>query len=474
MLVWRKLCRKIWRAMILFTRLRWSILRFDLSKTAGWLYHCTTRVLPVTALVIGLLSSPATAQEFFTLKGHGGPIKGIAVGPDGAIATASFDNSVGLWRAGAPDWMESHDAAVNAVAYLGRGRVVSAGDDYSVQYWDSAAGVIRELGRHEAKVIQLAPSPDGERVAAASWDRTAQIWSLDPQTPPVIMEGHDNTVNDVAFSPDGARLYSASSDGTIRMWNALSGTYIERLVAHGFGINTIVVAPDESWLAYGAVDGGTRVIALPSGEEIGDYTADRRPVLAMSFNAQANRIAVGDAHGYIMMIDTNEWRIVDDFQATLSGPIWALAFSPDGRNIHAGGLDNAMYSWPVAAMDAENAMTDTKRSFLKDPSEMSNGERQFQRKCSICHTLGPDSERRAGPTLYNLFGRPAGAIEGYPYSPILEGSDLVWSEDTVDQLFDIGPDHFIPGSKMPMQVITAQTDRDDLIAFLRDATGPDQ
>lgn len=449
-------------------------MQFDPSKTAQWLISRAARTVTLSILALGLLSGAGTAQEFFTLKGHGGPIKGIAVGPDGAIATASFDNSVGLWRAGAPDWMERHDAAVNAVAYMGRGRVVSAGDDYSVQYWDSSTGIVRELGRHQAKVIQLSASPDGTRVAAASWDRTAQIWSLDPQTPVVVMEGHDNTVNDVAFSPDGDRLYTASSDGTVRMWDAQTGAYIERLVAHGFGINTIVVAPDEGWLAYGAVDGGTRVIALPSGEEIGDYTADRRPVLAMSFSAQAARIAVGDAHGYIMMIDTNEWRIVDDFQATLSGPIWALAFSPGGQNIHAGGLDNAMYSWPVAAMDAAPAMTDTKRSFLKDPSEMSNGERQFQRKCSICHTLGPDSERRAGPTLYNLFGRPAGAIEGYPYSPILEGSDLVWSEDTVDQLFDIGPDHFIPGSKMPMQRITAQTDRDDLIAFLKRATGPDK
>jgi cytochrome c len=43
----------------------------------------------------------------------------------------------------------------------------------------------------------------------------------------------------------------------------------------------------------------------------------------------------------------------------------------------------------------------------------------------------------------------------------------------VDALFDIGPDHFIPGSKMPMQRITARSDRDDLIAFLKEATRPD-
>ena len=450
-----------------------QIIRYDLLKAAKFdpaARLARQRRTLVAGIVAALtLWSPLSAQDFFTLKGHGGPVKGIAVGADGSIATASFDNSVGLWRDGSPEWMEAHDAAVNAVAYLGQGRVVSGGDDYTLRLWDSATGISQELGAHQAKIIQIDVHPDGTRVATASWDRTARVWAVDGSGY-VEMKGHENTINDVGFSPDGARLYTASSDGSIRIWDTETGEILRHLVTHGFGINTIVLAEDESWIAYGAVDGGTRVLSLPDAAEMGDYTADRRPVLAMSYSAEVDRIAIGDAHGYIMMIDTDAWRIADDFKATLSGPIWALAFSPGGQNIHAGGLDNAMYSWPVTALDTENAMADTKRSFLKDPGEMSNGERQFQRKCSICHTLGPDSERRAGPTLYNLFGRPAGAIDGYPYSPILRDSDIVWSEDTVNELFDIGPDHFIPGSKMPMQVIAAPNDRDDLIAFLKDAT----
>lgn len=65
---------------------------------------------------------PGAAQEFFTLKGHGGPVRGIAVGPDGAILTASFDNSVGFWRDGAPVWLEGHRAGVNVVVFAGAGR----------------------------------------------------------------------------------------------------------------------------------------------------------------------------------------------------------------------------------------------------------------------------------------------------------------------------------------------------------------
>ena len=101
---------------------------------------------------------------------------------------------------------------------------------------------------------------------------------------------------------------------------------------------------------------------------------------------------------------------------------------------------------------------------------MENGERQFMRKCSICHALTPPPSRKAGPTLHGLFGRAAGSVPGYPYSPILANSDIVWTDESIDALFDLVPDHYIPGSKIPMQRITGAQDRQDLIAFLRRAT----
>ncbi|WP_298835668.1 c-type cytochrome [uncultured Roseobacter sp.] len=437
-------------------------------------FQPTTRAGIFLAAICSLFfaATGAATQEAFRLEGHGGPVKGIGTTPDGTILTASFDNSVGLWTKAGPRWFDGHEAAVNAVVQVGDGMIVSGGDDFTLRIWDPETGQGRVLGRHDAKIIRLAVSPDGRRVASASWDRTVTIWPLDGSQP-VVLRGHANTVSDVAFSPDGARVYTVSADGTVRLWDADTGAFTRRLVQHGFGINTVLVAPDESWLAYGAVDGGTRVISLPDGGESGDFTADRRPILAMAYNSAVNRIAVGDAQGYIMMIDTAEWRISDDFRATASGPVWALAFSPDGRNIHAGGISDALHSWPVASLDTAEQMAGTERSFLKDPDLMSNGERQFQRKCSVCHTLEPDSKRRAGPTLFGLFGRPAGAVTDYFYSDTLISADIVWSEETIDLLFDLGPDHYIPGSKMPMQRITDAQDRADLIAFLREVTAPE-
>ncbi len=415
------------------------------------------------ALVLSLIPLPSAA-EFFTLKGHGGPIMGIATSPDGRIATASFDNSVGVWSEGEPEWLEGHEAAVTSVAFNGTA-IYSAADDFTLRRWPTG----QILGRHKGKIAGIAAS--SSHVATASWDGTIGVWPVDGSAP-TILGPVGSGINAVEFSPDGKTLYSAGVDGVLRVWDVSSGQETARLVEHGFGINELSLNPVENWIAYGAVDGVTRIYDMETGEER-DFTLERRPILALALSPDRRLLAVGDGEGFIMVIDTQEWRIAHDFRATLRGPVWALAFSADGKNIHAGGIDDAMYSWPIDSLGDHIQMAGVEPAFLKNPDEMDNGERQFARKCSICHSLTPDDKRRAGPTLHGIFGRTAGTLTEYFYSDTLQDSDIIWDDETINALFDLGPDHYIPGSKMPMQRIAAEQDRIDLIAFLRRATAPE-
>ena len=427
-----------------------------------------------------LANLPASANNFTTLKGHGGPIMGLAVSPDGVVASASFDNSVGLWAGGAATWLEGHDAAVVAVDYSEAPVVVSGGDDFRVLVWAPYFDSPLELTKHQGKVAAIAIAPDQAVVATAGWDGFINVTSVvdlmrtqDTPAEPIfnteVLDGHRSNVTDVEFAPDGM-LYSASADGTIREWdsrlNAQSGSRV--LITHGFGINQLIV--EEDWIAYGAVDGGTRAVNRETGDVIADLTLERRPILAMAYHAETSQLAVGDGQGYIMMIDTSDWSITHDFRAARQGPVWALAFSPDGETIYAGGLDDVIYAWPVSVLDEFDPAIDGERTFLREADSMPNGERQFMRKCSICHSLEPDVSRKAGPTLHGVFGREAGTLEGYRYSDTLLSSEVIWSETTIDALFDEGPDEYIPDSKMPMQRITGEDDRRDLIEFLLEAT----
>jgi len=430
-------------------------------------------MLRLLAVILALWATAAAANGFRTLSGHGGPIMGLAADGNGRLLSASFDYSVGYWTGNSPQWLEGHRAAVNTVAFVGVDRAVSAGDDDVVRIWDLRTGTeALTLEGHRGKVLSVAVSPDAALIASASWDQTIRLWDARTGALIHVLDGHAGNVNDVVFANGGGVLYSAAHDGQILEWDTRSGAVTRTMVRHGFGINRLLVDEAAGWLAYGALDGGTRALSLGDGSELADLTLERRPILALAAHPGGGQIAVGDGEGYIMVVDTSDWSIFRDFRAAKNGPIWALAYVDDGASIAAGGIEDQVYVFPLDGSDTARQMAQLKRQFHTDPGEVSNGERQFLRKCSVCHTLVADGARRAGPTLHGVFGRPAGSLEGYSYSDAMTGTDIVWSEETIDRLFELGPDHYTPGSKMPMQQIRSPGDRADLIAFLKRMTAP--
>ncbi|WP_287290985.1 c-type cytochrome [Mesorhizobium sp.] len=68
------------------------------------------------------------------------------------------------------------------------------------------------------------------------------------------------------------------------------------------------------------------------------------------------------------------------------------------------------------------------------------GQRAFQR-CSGCHSTA--DQKKAGPGLGGIVGRPAGSMKGYRYSKALKSSGLVWDEATLDR-FLAAPREVVP------------------------------
>jgi cytochrome c len=422
----------------------------------------------VSFLILLLLlgAAPVHAQ----LRGHGGPVRALAISPDGKTAiSGSFDTSAIRWslqKNTAEQVLRFHDGAVNAVAVLPDGRVATASADARIAIWRAGETQPQSvLEGHAAPVVGLAVAPDGRTLASASWDRTVRLWPLGGGAPR-LLEGHQQNVNGVAFLPGGA-LVSVGYDATLRIW-PLAGAAPPIVTTLPTPLNAVAVAPSPEGEIVAAGANGNIYFLSAAGELRGDVHASDTPVIALAISPDGATVAAASIRGSVAIIE----RAARKVMRTLVGPglpVWSAAFFPDGRTLLTGGADRTIRRWNVANGDPVDAIDtggpeDPLAAFGGDPGA------QVFRACVACHTLKSDEGNRAGPTLAGLFGRRIATLPGYNFSPALKKLDIVWTPETVSKLFELGPATFTPGTKMPEQKIGSAEDRTALVRFLERAT----
>jgi cytochrome c len=423
--------------------------------------------LTCAALLVILPLGMTTA--FAQLRGHGGPVRALAISSDGQTAiSGSFDSTAIRWsltRNAAEQVLRFHADAVNAVVLLGDGRAATAGADGRIAIWTPGnAQPDAVLEGHTAPIAALALSPDGATLASASWDYTVRLWPLAGGVPRVL-EGHTQNVNGLAFAPGGRTLVSVSYDQSVRIW-PLSGPPVPTVVAMPSPLNAVAVGGDGE-IAAGGADGKLYFLT-GDGTRAGEIAAGPRPVISIAISPDGALVAAAGIGGSVAVID----RKTRDLARTLVGPgfpVWSVAFLPDSRTLLTGGADNIIRRWNAVTGDpVDPILLET----AGDPLAAYAGDHGAEvfRACVACHTLGAEQANRAGPTLAGIFGRRIATLPGYHFSEALKRLDIVWTPETVSRLFEIGPSAYTPGTKMPEQRIGSEQDRAALVKFLERAT----
>ena len=424
-------------------------------------------VLTIAALLLVLPVGVTAASA--QLRGHGGPVRALAISADGQRAiSGSFDSTAIRWsltRNAAEQVLRFHADAVNAVVWLGDGRAATAGADGRIAIWTSGkTEPDAVLEGHTSPIVALAVSPDGATLASASWDHTVRLWPLAGGAPRVLDE-HTQNVNGLAFAADGRTLISVSYDQSVRIW-PLSGSQTPTVVAMPTPLNAVAAGSDGE-IAVGGADG--RVYFLTAaGARAGEIVAGPRPVISIAISPDGAQVAAASIGGSVAVID----RKARNLARTLVGPgmpVWSVAFLPDSPNLLTGGADNIIRRWNAATGEPVDPLL---LETAGDPLAAYAGDRGAEvfRACVACHTLGSEQANRAGPTLAGIFGRRIATAPGYNFSEALKRLDIVWTPETVSKLFEVGPQAYTPGTKMPEQRIGSEQDRAALVQFLERAT----
>jgi cytochrome c len=104
-------------------------------------------------------------------------------------------------------------------------------------------------------------------------------------------------------------------------------------------------------------------------------------------------------------------------------------------------------------------------------SEVSPDEARlaFNNHCRQCHVT-TEGDNRLGPTLYNVIGRKAGSVPGFPYSSAMKNAGITWDEQNLDRYIE-NPDAVVPGNRMkPYSGVADAAERAKIIAHLKAAS----
>lgn len=99
------------------------------------------------------------------------------------------------------------------------------------------------------------------------------------------------------------------------------------------------------------------------------------------------------------------------------------------------------------------------------PEQVRDGQKVFQTKCSACHTVEKGAAHMTGPNLNGLFGRQAGSVTGFNFSPAMKNKGISWDAESFEA-FIAKPQAYVSGTYMPFAGLKDAGSRHDLDCYL--------
>jgi WD40 repeat protein/tRNA A-37 threonylcarbamoyl transferase component Bud32 len=295
---------------------------------------------------------------------HGNRVRAVAFSPDGRLAATGTGNDsrdpkaptprvpegeVRLWNTatGRPVGPPlPHPDTVWCLGFTPGGRMLVTGArDAKIRVFLVASGEqLGELQKLDGTVANLAISPDGALVLAASAGgggaAHARLWQLpaEGRLPRWLLQEEHVLV--LCFSPDGRRLLSGGDDKLVHFWDVATGRPTAQPLPHDMPVTKILPGPGGRLLVAigeGPMNKGEKSVLVGSASL---WDLETRRVRGAARNVDRFFSAALDPQGHTLLLGDEKgklhlWEMATGKPLTAplghAGPVFSLGVNPDGR-----------------------------------------------------------------------------------------------------------------------------------------------
>ena len=171
--------------------------------------------------------------------------------------------------------LRGHSGPVYGLAHIRDGPLISCSEDTTLRLWDRESGAgLAVLRGHQYPVWCVRGDPLGLQFVSGSFDRTLRLWRPEAAHPLRVYAGHEGSVDCLDWHPNCNYIFSGSTDKSVRMWSHLDGKWVfyNTLSSHRsltaasgvFECSPLTKVESALWLAHQMAS------CSPLGEKIGE------------------------------------------------------------------------------------------------------------------------------------------------------------------------------------------------------------